>query len=524
VPTHSRPLARTGTRGPDVGTLLVAEGPSAGSTTSALSILLSLTIGASALSLSGYFVPSIEFSLLDSTMFLGLFALGAATLAAIGGALRKTMLLVYSSYTVIASLAFVVATAYSAQYGPYSPVYLMDRYSEGDDARIYEKAVRPAIGRRDLAPTDGETNAPLHWYVNVRLEEAIVAMTGRPQMMLGNALSIVFGSITSALIVGAIGLALRTAAKKRFPNGIPVGFVLACPWLLAASIMAIRDVWLYAVFAAALYGGLAVSRWTPARRALGLAAVSLACGAACFFLRIEMTPTVVALVFIAGTTVKDRPQTGLRELLNVVGILVVLATTVVTPTLSGMRQDSVYDAIARRSADYSGAATFEAGAQGTVNGFIGGSGPTRVVFRTLWMPLQPLPRILIHLGNTYHIGKLLMPVWNLALLTSVLLLRRPRYDAGPHALPVLRRYRWLLLWMLAMTILVGTTSGESRHLYVVLPVACVVLADVFQTRATGPAEVVAAWHKGVLTGAGVLLFSIIFSWVFFGWDAMVVSG
>jgi hypothetical protein len=512
LPSHGEPRS---SKGVPPTSELEGKGSAAG-----FALFLSLGAGGLALGISGFGVPDLDFSLTDSAVFIGLYAIGAAIVGAIGGRQRLRLLSVYSTYTMLASAAFVAATIYGSSYGSSSPVFLIDRFRPRDDHNLFVTAIHPSIGSRLVSLFEGQTNAPLHWYVNVRVHELIIDLTGRPQMMVGNGLNIVVGSITAALLVGAIGLSIRPSRRGRFPAGIPIAFVLGCPWLLASSIIAIREVWVYALFAAAFYGGLMFARLGLVVRLVALGALAAGCGTACYLLRGEMMPLIVVLVLLAGTTVQDRPLVGAAQTTLVVGIVAVAAVAIAP--LVTLRKDSVSATMEARSMEYHElAGSREAGEKGTVDAIIGTGFAARRIVNAVWMPFKPLPKVAFFPGSTYQLGKLLTPGWLLACIGVVwTLARRAEGDEPPEGTSV-QRYRWLILWMAAMTVLIGLTSAEVRHFYAQLPVACALMSDIFQTRTTGPQEVAIVWRKGVLFGVTILVLSGLFTLVAFGLDSLI---
>jgi hypothetical protein len=248
----------------------------------------------------------------------------------------------------------------------------------------------------------------------------------------------------------------------------------------------------------------------------GLAAVI---GLACYLLREEMTPFAVALVLVAGITAPSRPLPGVAEAVLVAGVVVLTALSVV-PALA-LREDTLSEMVEMRSQSYTELSEKpELGARGTVNSLLGDSVSARAVFQTLWLPINPLPRVMFQAGSMYQLGKVLTPIWSIAAIATALSLPRAPSRAPPEG-SVIRRYRWLILWMLTMTVLVGVTSAETRHFYGILPVAALVLADIFQTRATGPAELGRAWRNGLRIGLWVLVLSALATLLVFDVDAML---
>jgi hypothetical protein len=409
----------------------------------------------------------------------------------------------YAQFYILAAVIGVAAAWYATGYGDENPLWTMSRLRirEADDIKIFDGSVLPWI-RRGATLTDPETNAPLFWYVNVRIQELFPWSGG----------SSVYASIATNLAVGAACAALSVAAAREL---IPQEEARAgtaavwahrvtvwCPWLLAASAMFLRDIWIYFLIALGLYAGLAVRKASLAKKVLaGLTVIPmLAVGG--YLLRQQMA-VVCAGVYVAGAFSEMKLRRAV--LLGACAVAVALAVGLQLPTAG---RD-----VLEQAAQYA-----EWGAEGvgggTIPRLIGDSLLKRGLFYTAWMPVSPLPRIVIDPWSLYSPGKTLTAVWIVAVMAVALGARRGVRQKMDVFGPVLGA------WVLVVTVAVAFTSGETRHFYVVIPVV-IACAAASVARAARTSIATSPFRRFLSVGGAVLLVSVVLSVAVFGPASLV---
>jgi len=110
----------------------------------------------------------------------------------------------------------------------------------------------------------------------------------------------------------------------------------------------------------------------------------------------------------------------------------------------------------------------------------------RGLFETAWIWAFPLPKLALTPGSLYTLGVTAMPFWTFGSLALLLLgprLAATRAPAREAAMTrVRRRFALHLVWLAALTVTVGFTSCETRHLHVSLPLVCVLVANALHRR------------------------------------------
>lgn len=471
-------------------------------------------LGACALPMMGTLVPQIHYDLRIAIAFLALFAAGAIALNLLAGARRRTMVWAYGTFVTLAAITCVFATNYAAHYGLLSPIWLIDRFATNplrDDARVWELAIRPAIGKPDVHLMTWTTNAPLHWYANVRLQEVMVAFTGREVPLAMIAINIVMGGLAAGFIVGAIDATFpESNVEEPKVRNRAYRLAFTCPWLLASSVIAIREIWVHAVFAAALFFGFAYRRRRGMSKDAAMVIVAAVLAFACYLLRPEMAAIVVASLLIAsyGTPEGDRRPRWVR--VAAFGAVAVIWMTVRQFTVL----DEASDAFLRRSAQYavaSNASDVGVYDRGIVKAVAGGQGALWYLVQLAWLWIKPLPKVHLVRGSLYAAGMLCNAIWIVWMAYYVVRIRRlATGSTRPRTHPNFRLLSW---WIGVFTVLVALTSGEVRHIYNALPAIIVIAAnvigecgsDLHLRRVARSARVVMA---GIVLGCIVITFAV----------------
>jgi len=414
---------------------------------------------------SGFAVPGMGYAPGDAMIAFILFTCGLALAWALGGAEGGLALRTYSIFVVVCNVALVLATMVAFQYGTDEPVWLVSRYVPRDDSVVFLEHVLPFVTEGSVSLGDATTNAPLFWLANIRLQQLAIAWTGGTQPIDGLSLNIVLGGVVAAVVVVTAATAGSQAVSGRSLKRTLVLISVTCPWLIASSIIFIRDIWVYAVFSALLLAVVRLRGEVGASRIVWLTVATAAACAATALLRLEMVPIAAALGlvgFVGHRWPLPRWRRG-----AVIGIGVLVASVAAVAMLpEALERAQIYRDWGREEAEH-----------GTLVGFLGESLLLRTVVQTAWAPINPLPRVLISPGAVYHLAKTLMPLWTIAVVLTVRReCRRSRSGIGCMSIATDHgRYTALLLWVVATVLAVGATSGETRHTYVVVP-AVVALA------------------------------------------------
>lgn len=438
-----------------------------------------LALASCMLALVGFLVPATDYDASLVPVVLTICVLGGLFLRITGGrSLGGLLIDSYSKGVIAATIVLFVGMWWAAQYGDFPPHYMIDRFkSTVDDNRVFEHFILPAVGDSSVSLLDGETNAPLYWWGHVELQNLFVDTSGRVFPMGANLLNICVGGMTIALMGGACHLALsrrRPDVSRRMEL-----WIRYCPWLLAASVLAIREIWVHCLFAASLFFGFRARELRGARRMLLLSAGVVLVSAAAFMLRPDMIPILAPLPLICAWVPRaDRAvNIGLsrRRLVAILmGVLVVLIGLASIETI----RDAVVGAIEKRAIAYiefGDKAQVDQGSQDTLVHIFGDNILLRGTLLSAWLWEQPLPKFSIKPGSIYALGRQLVPLWLLSMVYVCVPIFR-RHTAAARAW---WKRNWpLVLELLISTLLVGFTSGEVRHVFNLLPVVCVLIAGV----------------------------------------------
>ena len=102
----------------------------------------------------------------------------------------------------------------------------------------------------------------------------MVDATGAPVPWAGLAINVIVGSMTAAFTMGAIDRSLSPSAGRGLGARHLSFVVLACPWPMVASVIAIREIWVYCVFAITVHVGMVIRKWSPLRRIVATGAAT----------------------------------------------------------------------------------------------------------------------------------------------------------------------------------------------------------------------------------------------------------
>ena len=448
---------------------------------------LSAAIGVFVFALAGYLLPTQDYSFLDFGWILtAFFLLGLAVVALAGGRTRVLMTTVYGAYAVLACAAMVGATWNASRIGTSSPLWVIDRFAPRDDFNLFEYYIYPYIGARDLSLLEGQSNAPLHWYANVQLQNLMVMATGVPKPWAGMALNVVIGSLTAAFVIGSVERSLPKDGGRGLRGRHFAFLVLSCPWPIAASVIAIREVWVYLAFAVALYVGMVVRRSALPTRVGATFATLLVVGPTVYLLRSEMVGIWMLLLLLAVFETRDVPTGQTTWYVIRFGLLAFF----VAGTYTLVSREALESEILRHAVHYSSGAELGVGEQGLVLSIAKQGLFIRGLVETLWLWFQPLPKIPSNPGSLYTLALTITPFWTFACVALVWLGPRSR-DAGSvqvsapvelGGVPVRRRFALHVLWLVGLTASIGFTSCETRHLYVAVPLLCVIVANALDRR------------------------------------------
>lgn len=489
----------------------VGRGQAASRGVAAVPLATAIGLSSMTFALVGYLVHGIQYSLWKFGWVLAALQAAAFVLvAALGGSSRKTMLSVCAVYMTVGCVAMVAATWNAARLGGFDSIWLIDRFEPRDDFNLYHLYIYPVVGTPGLELYPGMTNAPLHWYANVQLQGVISQVAGAPVAWAGLAVNVIVGGLTAAFVAGAI--------ERSLPAGTPLRAkhtaftVLTCPWPIAASVIAIREIWLYCVFALALYIAMVIRLWPSTKRVVAVVASLATVGPACFLLRAEMVGVWALMFLIAAFDTADaRRERSLWALLRFAALGTVALWLYAQLSSAAIGAQVVYRA--NQYAEAADSAGTAAGEQGIVLGLARGGLEARAVVQTLWIWWQPLPKIALRAGSFYSLGLVATPLWTLGCLLVVTLGSPARHV--PAVARTSRRFASHLLWLLMLTVMIGATSGETRHLYAALPLCCVIFSNMMAERFDLGALRVAQL-RGILGVIGVALGCSVFTLALFG--------
>jgi hypothetical protein len=473
------------------------------------------------LALVGFLLPESDYGAGGIPIILGLYVAGLLLLT-LSGSRTLTPLLVdaYAKSVLLSCVILVPAAWWSSQYGDFPPVFMIDRFRpRADDYFGFEHYVSPAIGDSDVSLLDGDSNAPLHWWANVHLQNLLLGAIGRIVPLGANLMNVCIGAVTVAWTLGACHLALQ----RQRPDLLPLlrRMVRYCPWLIAASLLSIREIWVHCVFAAAVYLGFRAREFVGLGR-IALLAVFIALGAiACWLLRPDMIPVVAVLAPICAHVPRklgpvSSNSTTVKIVIVAGGLLMLGGLATLEPV-----QEFVIGQIQERALKYMDFSKDDEGEdeskQATLLKVTGDSIVLRGVVLTAWIWERPLPKVTFKPGSVYTAGMQLMPLWLLGFVRVLIpMLRRNRVAARDWW----RTYRWLLLALLGTTMLIGFTSGEGRHAYNMIPTLCVLMAGALATCAPGDPELDGVLGRAAKTALiGFVVFSI-FTLAVFGTSGM----
>jgi hypothetical protein len=466
-----------------------------------------------------HLLPSENYAL-SSWFVIGLYGLGFAVVTAVAGRSRAIMAATFGIYAAVMAVVLLGAAWYAANTGVTQPVCLVNGCAPiNDDFKLWTFYIYPHIGTRDLELFPGESNAPLHWFANVKLQDLIVAVTGEPAQLAGLVLNGVVGSMTAAFTVGAIDRSLSPSAGHGLRTKNLLLIVLACPWAAVASVLAIREIWVYCVFAAGLYLAFVVRDWPIRRKVVGLLAGVAILGPACFLLRWEMLGVWSLLLLLTAFVADDGER---RPLSRYIAFGVMAGVALLAYNL--VAAESVQSGILQRAQQYSADANsseLAPGDQGMITGITRQGIVVRGIVETLWIWLQPLPKIALQAGSVYALGKVATPFWTLACLIlagskpSGAIVQGSAAQAAAVATTVVRRFPFHLIWLFVLTGVVGFTSGETRHLYAAVPLVCVLVANAVHARHDAYSLAVAQ-RRAAVTTTVALLACVVFTLGLFG--------
>lgn len=495
--------------------IAAVDAPAVSHDAPALNLVL-LVVAGLFLSLLGFIIPGAEYDLAYVPVILALYVTGLVILRVTGGrALAPILLDAYIKAILAVSIVLVLGCWWALQYGDYSPAYLIDRFKPtGDDNRIFEHFILPVIGDSSVSLLDGETNAPLHWWAIVRLENVFVDLGGRPFPLGANLLNVCIGSMTTAYSVGACHLALL----RRRPDltQLVSRMVRYCPWLLAASALAIREIWAHCVFAAVIFFGFRARELAGGRRWLLLVVVMPAAAMAMYLLRPDMLPILLPLGPLCAWAPVGQPRPSKLSRQARLGLVAAVVLLIGGLLMLPPVQELIVNEVQQRALKYIEFTANEQGTddsnQNTLVGLFGDNIVLRGVIESAWIWEQPLPKVVIKPGSLYVLGRQLLPVWLLALLYGVLPLIRRRHEMRQWW----QTWRWLLVAVVATTILVGFTSGEGRHVFSMIPVICVLFAGVLASAQPDDPALVRVPATAVHAALVILGVSALFTLAIFG--------
>jgi hypothetical protein len=256
-----------------------------------------------------------------------------------------------------------------------------------------------------------------------------------------------------------------------------------------------------------------IREWPVLTRAAAATAIVLGIGPICFLLRVEMLGIWALLLVIAAFAANSDSQQNLWRYVTFGAIAIVVLAAY--QYISGVAAETN---IAHRMSQYA-PTTAAPGDSGIVVEVVKQGPVVRGIVQTLWIWFQPLPKLALHPGSVYTLGKVATPLWVVACL--VIAASKPRSEPGEAAArerPSAMRWgpwRPLALWVLAVTSLIGSTSGEVRHLYCVEPVVCVLLAHHAHARHDRRSLATAKLHAAA-TAVVMLLACTVFTLAVFG--------
>jgi hypothetical protein len=449
---------------------------------------------------SGHLVPGLRYRAATGFCITGLVAAGGVLVGAVTGAAARDARRVYWRFTAACFALLVAATWYASMHGPRAAWWIVERSDFGDDQFVYEQAVLPYVGLgRSLELDERVTNAPLFWLVNVWVQRVAVWLDGEPCIALSLALNVVAGAIAAALSVGAAFFFARDESRREAVRWAR-RLCLACPWLLASSVMFLRDVWLYAVVAAVLFVGARLHDASPWPRIATAAVATPPLAVGVHHLRREMVLPFVALLLLAVFARHLSRARAMIAAAAVVGLGVLGAGS----AFVGVAEIATARATQYQEMYLASAASSGGRNQGTVSSLVGGSLVTRAVVQTAWLPVFPLPKVSAFRGSAYDAARQSMPLWVIACLASLWHVRRRL-----HAVAVP-----LLAWCAALAVAVGVTSGEARHFYAVVP--AVVIAVALSLAGAGRVVAARGARRATRAAAWALVGSIAFTLLFFG--------
>jgi hypothetical protein len=484
-----------------------------------------LLAGAVCLPSAGLLLPESPFELAAAAIALALFLGGALLVILLGGRHRWAMLNTFSLFVIVASAAFLAAGIAGKPFGTFDAAWVLERKWERDDIRLFEEYIVPSLSSNPVSPIGGPTNAPLFWAFNVNLQWASRELGGAIAPALGGLSNIITGALAAAFVVGAIAMGSQTPAARDEAIATAKTLALTCPWLVVSSFIFIRDVWLYALFGFALFAGVWQGNGSPIRKWLWHLGIGATVYGLCLMLRPEMAVLCASLVFVADALVTvDTDSIRLRQALLVAAALLALANA------SEAIQEKVLQPMKERAETYGDNAAsqgdFEGNTdRGTVSSLIGQSLAARSFVQTLWLPLQPLPKVQLRIGSAYSLGKILMPIWTVACALALLLSRKAYLLEGKNRSrpkgPFEPRLVWAAGWIAVVALAVGSTSAETRHFYIVIPLFIWVVSISGATYGGGWLNFQKKYRSGWKLALLMLTLSALWTAIAFGFESVI---
>jgi len=416
---------------------------------------------------------------------------------------------IYVRFVTVCALAFVAAAMVASLYGSGEPVWLISRFAPRDDYVVYSEHIIPAVPEPGLGIGDATTNAPLFWFTNVLLQRFALDLAKETDPISGIQLNMVIGAVVAFLIALTVSSAVPAIERSADLRRTLASTVVSCPWLVASSIIFIRDIWVYAVFAGLLFVIVRTRSAGATRRVSALALATLASCGLMLLLRGEMIPIAAALGLAGMVGARQGKRANRRQVVGLVALAALGMGSFFA--FDGLERASIYSDWAKEDVEV-----------GLLVGLMGDSLIVRAVIQAIWAPVNPLPRVLVSPGAVYHLAKTLMPIWTIALLLTtyrVHLHNSIATDRG-SAQSWARGDRLLIGWILLTMVAVGATSGETRHTYVVIP-AVVLLAFALMARTEPTSFVRRTWLESAGYAVALGGVCLIVNLVVFGFEGLL---